>query len=76
MAIEEASTFDCPDCEATAPSTAVPYDTLGYAVCPSCDHVTGPSTGRADDAEGLVDAAEGSADDAESSTDDAAWWVE
>ncbi|WP_186311028.1 hypothetical protein [Halorubrum depositum] len=42
MSIENASTFDCPECDVTAPSASVPYDTLGYAVCPVCSHTTGP----------------------------------
>lgn len=42
MAIEESATFACPDCETTAPSTAVPYDSLGFAVCPACGHETAP----------------------------------
>jgi len=42
VGLEEASTFDCPTCDATAPSTSVPYDALGYAVCPTCGHSPGP----------------------------------
>lgn len=38
----EPSTFDCPSCDATAPSTSVPYDTLGYAICPACGRSSGP----------------------------------
>ncbi|SMO37820.1 hypothetical protein [Halorubrum cibi] len=38
------STFRCPDCAATAPSTSVPYDSLGYAVCPECSYTTGLET--------------------------------
>lgn len=36
MGIRESATFACPDCGTTAPSTTVPYDALGYAVCPNC----------------------------------------
>ena len=43
MSIENASTFDCPECDVTAPSASVPYDTLGYAVCPVCSYATGPA---------------------------------
>ncbi|WP_418280372.1 hypothetical protein [Halorubrum sp. DTA98] len=46
MAIEESSTFDCPNCGTTAPSASVPYDTLGYAVCPICAFVSGPADDR------------------------------
>ncbi|OYR55710.1 hypothetical protein [Halorubrum halodurans] len=38
------STFRCPDCGTTAPSTSVPYDDLGYAVCPGCSYTTAPET--------------------------------
>ena len=40
---ENASTFDCPECDVTAPSASVPYDTLGYAVCPVCSHAMRPN---------------------------------
>jgi len=43
MSIESPSTFDCPDCDTTAPSTSVPYDALGYAVCPVCSYTSGPA---------------------------------
>ena len=42
MSSKNASTFDCPECDVTAPSASVPYDTLGYAVCPVCSHATRP----------------------------------
>ena len=42
MSIKNAATFDCPECDVTAPSTSVPYDSLGYAVCPACGEATGP----------------------------------
>jgi len=42
MSTENASTFDCPECAVTAPSASVPYDALGYAVCPVCSHTTSP----------------------------------
>jgi len=38
MSIQKGSTFDCPACDVTAPSASVPYDALGYAVCPVCSH--------------------------------------
>ena len=38
------STFRCPDCETTVPSTSMPYDALGYAVCPACSYTAGPGT--------------------------------
>jgi len=39
---EELSTFDCPTCDVVLPSASVPYDSLGYAVCPTCGHSHGP----------------------------------
>ena len=42
MSIQQESTFDCPECDVTAPSASVPYDALGYAVCPVCSHATAP----------------------------------
>ncbi len=48
MSTDPASTFNCPDCDITAPSTSVPYDTLGYAVCPFCSYATGPASGTDD----------------------------
>lgn len=42
------STFRCPDCGETVRSTSVPYDALGYAVCPVCSYSDGP--------EGVADA--------------------
>jgi len=47
MSTESPSTFDCPDCDTTAPSTSVPYDALGYAVCPVCSYTSGPAHGSA-----------------------------
>ncbi|WP_197431376.1 hypothetical protein [Halorubrum sp. CBA1125] len=46
MATMNESVFDCPVCETTAPSTAVTYDALGYAICPTCTHRSGPDAGR------------------------------
>ena len=42
MAAQDSATFSCPECETTAPSTSVPYDTLGYPVCPRCAYTPGP----------------------------------
>jgi len=42
MSIQKGSTFDCPACDVTAPSASVPYDALGYAVCPVCSRTTAP----------------------------------
>ena len=42
MSTENAATFDCPDCDVTAPSTSVPYDSLGYVVCPVCGYAATP----------------------------------
>ncbi|MES3160604.1 MAG: hypothetical protein PPP55_03425 [Halorubrum sp.] len=42
MSTEPPSTFDCPNCGTTAPSTSVPYDVLGYAVCPTCSYTGCP----------------------------------
>ena len=38
------STFRCPDCGETARSTSVPYDSLGYPVCPVCSYAAGIAT--------------------------------
>ena len=38
------STFRCPDCGETARSTSVPYDALGYPVCPVCSYGAGLAT--------------------------------
>lgn len=37
------STFECEVCGATAFTTAIEYDPLGYAVCPDCGHTGGPA---------------------------------
>lgn len=42
MSTENAATFDCPDCDVRAPSTSVPYDSLGYVVCPVCGYAATP----------------------------------
>ena len=44
MPTENAATFDCPECDVTAPSTSVPYDSLGYVVCPVCGYAATPET--------------------------------
>jgi len=44
MSIKNAATFDCPECDVTAPSTSVPYDALGYVVCPVCGYAATPET--------------------------------
>jgi len=44
MSIQKGSTFDCPACDVTAPSASVPYDALGYAICPVCSHTTAPAS--------------------------------
>ena len=46
MSTENAATFDCPECDVRAPSTSVPYDSLGYVVCPVCEYAAGPSAER------------------------------
>jgi transcription elongation factor Elf1 len=38
----EQSYFECGDCGARDRSTTVPYDWLGYPVCPSCGARTAP----------------------------------
>jgi transcription elongation factor Elf1 len=43
MSTEDAATFDCPECDVSAPSTSVPYDSLGYVVCPVCGYAATPS---------------------------------
>jgi transcription elongation factor Elf1 len=43
MSTENAATFDCPDCDVRAPSTSVPYDSLGYVVCPVCGYAATPN---------------------------------
>jgi len=47
MSTENAATFDCPECDVTAPSTSVPYDSLGYVVCPVCGYAATPETAEA-----------------------------
>lgn len=42
MAIQDASPFDCPNCETIVASTRIRYDELGYPVCPGCAHTTAP----------------------------------
>ncbi|ELZ58614.1 MULTISPECIES: hypothetical protein [Halorubrum] len=42
MSTDNAATFDCPECDVTAPSTSVPYDSLGYVVCPVCGYAATP----------------------------------
>ena len=42
MSTENAATFDCPECDVSAPSTSVPYDSLGYVVCPVCGYAATP----------------------------------
>ena len=56
MSTEDAATFDCPECDVTAPSTSVPYDSLGYVVCPVCGYADTPSTGRSPNPEGPLSA--------------------
>lgn len=46
MSSENAATFDCPECDVRAPSTSVPYDSLGYAVCPVCGYAATPDPER------------------------------
>ncbi|WP_199234148.1 hypothetical protein [Halorubrum sp. GN11_10-6_MGM] len=46
MSTENAATFDCPDCDVSAPSTSVPYDSLGYVVCPVCGYAAAPHAER------------------------------
>lgn len=36
--------FNCPECDVTAPSASVPYDALGYAVCPRCAYSATPQS--------------------------------
>lgn len=40
----DAGLFDCPECDVTAPSASVPYDALGYAVCPRCAYSAAPGS--------------------------------
>lgn len=44
MELQQESTFDCAECDVTAPSASVPYDALGYAVCPTCSYTTAPTS--------------------------------
>ena len=46
MSTENAATFDCPDCDVSAPSTSVPYDSLGYVLCPVCGYAAAPNAER------------------------------
>ena len=43
MSTENAATFDCPVCDVSAPSTSVPYDSLGYVRCPVCGYAAAPN---------------------------------
>ncbi|QKG92325.1 hypothetical protein HPS36_05505 [Halorubrum salinarum] len=43
MSTENAATFDCPECDVSAPSTSVPYDSLGYVLCPVCGYAASPN---------------------------------
>ncbi|GAA0723478.1 transcription elongation factor Elf1 [Halorubrum trapanicum] len=51
MSTENAATFDCPECDVTAPSTSVPYDSLGYVVCPVCGYAATPDAERSSGAD-------------------------
>ena len=51
MSTENAATFDCPECDVRAPSTSVPYDSLGYVVCPVCGYAATPAPERSSSAE-------------------------
>ena len=42
MSFEWVSYFRCGNCGLEKPSPEVPYDRLGYAVCPSCGVETMP----------------------------------
>ncbi|MGZ0745633.1 MULTISPECIES: hypothetical protein [unclassified Haloparvum] len=42
MSSDGVGTFECQNCDVTAASTQVPYDDLGYAVCPFCRQGTAP----------------------------------
>ncbi|GAB3701046.1 hypothetical protein [Halorubrum pallidum] len=42
LGADDAGLFDCPECDVTAPSASVPYDALGYAICPRCAHSATP----------------------------------
>ena len=44
MDINQESMFDCAECNETVPSSSVPYDPLGYAICPACSYTTAPAT--------------------------------
>ncbi|MFC6887498.1 hypothetical protein [Halorubrum trueperi] len=44
MGAKDPAMFDCPECGVTAPAASIPYDALGYAVCPVCAHSTTPRT--------------------------------
>ena len=46
MSTENAATFDCPECDVRAPSTSVPYDSLGYVLCPVCEYAAAPNAER------------------------------
>jgi transcription elongation factor Elf1 len=52
MSTENAATFDCPECDVSAPSTSVPYDSLGYVVCPVCGYAATPDPERSPGTEG------------------------
>ncbi|WP_169317799.1 hypothetical protein [Haloferax mucosum] len=56
MAFEWVSYFTCGNCGLERPSPKIPYDRLGYAVCPGCGVETRPvSATAATDASTLAD---------------------
>ncbi|MFC7204142.1 hypothetical protein ACFQJC_11505 [Haloferax namakaokahaiae] len=43
MSFEWVSYFHCRNCGLAKSSVDIPYDRLGYAVCPACGVTTGPT---------------------------------
>ncbi|ELZ85583.1 hypothetical protein C453_07198 [Haloferax elongans ATCC BAA-1513] len=55
MSFEWVSYFTCHDCGLQKPSPEVPYDHLGYAICPACGAETRPTTAAATTPSTMVD---------------------
>ncbi|CQR50525.1 MULTISPECIES: hypothetical protein [Haloferax] len=55
MSFEWVSYFTCEECGLERPSPEVPYDRLGYAICPNCGAETRPAAPVTADASTLAD---------------------
>ncbi|WP_396613180.1 hypothetical protein ACH9L7_07955 [Haloferax sp. S1W] len=55
MSLEWVSYFTCHRCGLKKPSSEVPYDHLGYAICPACGAETRPAATTATGAQNVAD---------------------